>query len=30
VPWKVHQNYALDLLALRLGSVEDGAMEFRA
>ena len=30
VPWKVHQNYALDLLALRLGSVEDGSMEFRA
>jgi monooxygenase len=27
-PWKVHQNYALDLMALRLGKVEDGAMEF--
>jgi cation diffusion facilitator CzcD-associated flavoprotein CzcO len=29
VPWRVHQNYALDLLALKLGSVDDGAMEFR-
>lgn len=27
-PWKLHQNYALDLLALRYGSVEDNAMEF--
>jgi monooxygenase len=27
-PWKVYQNYALDLLALRRGSLEDGAMEF--
>ncbi len=26
-PWRVHQNYALDLLALRYGSVDDG-MEF--
>lgn len=27
-PWKVHQNYALDLVALRMGKVEDGIMEF--
>ena len=27
-PWKVHQNYALDLAALRLGKVEDGVMQF--
>ncbi len=29
-PWRLHQNYALDILSLRLGSVEDGAMEFSA
>ncbi len=27
-PWKVHQNYALDLAALRLGKLEDGVMRF--
>jgi monooxygenase len=27
-PWKVHQNYALDLVALRYGKVDDGTMEF--
>ena len=27
-PWKLHQNYALDLLSLRLGRVEDGVMVF--
>ncbi len=27
-PWKLYQNYALDLVTLRLGSVEDGTMEF--
>lgn len=27
-PWRVHQNYLLDLAALRLGSVEDGVMQF--
>jgi monooxygenase len=27
-PWKLHQNYALDLLALRFGKVDDGTMEF--
>jgi len=29
-PWRLHQNYALDILSLRHGSVEDGAMEFSA
>jgi len=27
-PWRVHQNYALDMLEFRFASVEDGAMEF--
>ncbi len=27
-PWKLHQNYALDLVSLRFGSVGDGVMEF--
>jgi cation diffusion facilitator CzcD-associated flavoprotein CzcO len=27
-PWKAYQNYALDLVALRLGKVEDGTMVF--
>jgi monooxygenase len=27
-PWKLHQNYALDLLALRFGKINDGTMEF--
>jgi len=27
-PWKQHQNYALDLLALKFGKVDDGAMVF--
>lgn len=27
-PWKLHQNYARDLVMLRYGSVEDDAMEF--
>jgi cation diffusion facilitator CzcD-associated flavoprotein CzcO len=27
-PWRLHQNYALDILGLRLGSVEDGALAF--
>jgi cation diffusion facilitator CzcD-associated flavoprotein CzcO len=26
-PWRLHQNYALDLLALRFGRVEDGTLE---
>ena len=28
VPWKLHQNYALDLVNLRFGNVADGVMEF--
>jgi hypothetical protein len=28
IPWRLHQNYARDLLLLRRGSVEDGVMEF--
>lgn len=27
-PWKLYQNYAMDLLALRFGTVDDGTMEF--
>jgi cation diffusion facilitator CzcD-associated flavoprotein CzcO len=27
-PWKLHQNYARDLMALRFGSVRDNAMRF--
>jgi monooxygenase len=27
-PWKLRQNYAVDLRALRYGSLEDGAMGF--
>ena len=27
-PWKLHQNYARDILALRYGKVEDGALTF--
>jgi cation diffusion facilitator CzcD-associated flavoprotein CzcO len=27
-PWRVYQNYALDVVALRLGSLEDGVMRF--
>ena len=27
-PWKLHQNYARDLLALRFGKVDDGTMQF--
>jgi cation diffusion facilitator CzcD-associated flavoprotein CzcO len=28
VPWKLHQNYARDLMLLQRGDVEDGVMEF--
>jgi hypothetical protein len=28
LPWKLHQNYARDILLLERGSVEDGVMEF--
>jgi cation diffusion facilitator CzcD-associated flavoprotein CzcO len=27
-PWRLYQNYARDLMALRFGSVRDGAMQF--
>jgi hypothetical protein len=27
-PWKLHQNYALDLAALKYGKLDDGAMRF--
>jgi len=27
-PWRLYQNYALDIISLRFGSVEDEAMEF--
>lgn len=27
-PWKLYQNYALDIVSLRLGKIEDGVMEF--
>jgi len=29
-PWRLYQNYALDLVALGAGPVQDGVMEFRA
>jgi monooxygenase len=29
-PWRLHQNYALDILALRYGAIDDGAMQFSA
>lgn len=27
-PWKLHQNYAMDLMSLRYAKLEDGALEF--
>jgi len=27
-PWRLNQNYALDLMALRFGAVDDGTLEF--
>jgi hypothetical protein len=27
-PWKLHQNYLRDLVAMKLASLEDDAMEF--
>ena len=27
-PWRLYQNYALDIVSLKFGSIEDGAMEF--
>jgi monooxygenase len=29
-PWRLYQNYARDIMTLRFGAVEDGAMEFSA
>lgn len=28
-PWRLYQNYALDLMALRFGKLEDGVMAFK-
>jgi len=28
-PWRLHQNYALDMLDLRFSPIDDGTMEFR-
>ncbi len=28
-PWRLHQNYALDLAALRYGRIDDGVLTFR-
>jgi hypothetical protein len=27
-PWKLYQNYALDIVTLKFGKVDDGVMEF--
>jgi monooxygenase len=27
-PWRLHQNYVLDVAAMRYGKLEDGTMEF--
>jgi hypothetical protein len=27
-PWKLHQNYALDMASLKYGAIEDGVIEF--
>jgi len=29
-PWRLHQNYARDIMALRFGRIDDGVMEFFA
>ena len=29
-PWRVHQNYIRDLVALRFGRIDDEAMDFRS
>jgi monooxygenase len=29
-PWRLYQNYALDILSLKFGAIEDGAIEFSA
>jgi len=30
LPWRLHQNYARDILALRFGRIDDGVMQFSA
>ena len=30
LPWKLHQNYARDLMALRFGSINDGVLEYKS
>jgi monooxygenase len=27
-PWRLYQNYALDIFALRFGALEDGTLQF--
>jgi hypothetical protein len=27
-PWRLYQNYALDIMSLRFGAIEDGAIQF--
>jgi monooxygenase len=27
-PWRLYQNYALDIVSLRLGKVDDGVMQY--
>lgn len=27
-PWRLYQNYALDIVSLRLGRVNDGVMQY--
>ncbi len=29
-PWRLHQNYARDIVLLRYGGIEDDALEFAA
>jgi monooxygenase len=27
-PWKLYQNYVLDIVSLRFGRIDDGVMEY--
>ncbi len=29
-PWRIHQNYLQDIIALRFAAVDDGVLEFSA
>ena len=29
-PWRIHQNYVLDLMTFRFGALDDGVLEFSA